>query len=298
MTHKGTVTLDRNLIDWLLEDNNPAVRHRTRKELLGETSDKQPVIDWLGGKMPGDWLERKGLWRTYFLTAIAECGLTLDDMEYDKETALLLHGGDGKIENNCGDFMHLRALVKLGLLSEPVVAEALKGAVSRQLPDGGFLCLHRLDKLKYTPKSCVKSNMQALMLCAECKKLGIDLPFTEQLLSYFWNHNIFYRTDSPETLILNAREGWRTVDTFHPFEVMRVGLHNIVEAFSALGYGSDARLQEAWELLERRKGEDGKYLLNATLAKSYLPKERVGKPSKWVTFYALLAQLQAKKPEL
>jgi hypothetical protein len=35
---------------------------------------------------------------------------------------------------------------------------------------------------------------------------------------------------------------------------------------------------------------DGKYLLNQQLTKSYLPKERVGKPSKWVTFYTLLAE--------
>jgi hypothetical protein len=61
--------------------------------------------------MPSDLRERTGLWRSYYLTAIAECGLTLADMEYDRYTALLLHGGSGEIENSCGDFMHLRALV-------------------------------------------------------------------------------------------------------------------------------------------------------------------------------------------
>lgn len=35
---------------------------------------------------------------------------------------------------------------------------------------------------------------------------------------------------------------------------------------------------------------DGKYLLSGTLSKSYLTKERVGKPSKLITFYALLAE--------
>ena len=34
----------------------------------------------------------------------------------------------------------------------------------------------------------------------------------------------------------------------------------------------------------------GKYILNGTLTKSYLPKEHIGKPSKWVTFYTLLAE--------
>jgi hypothetical protein len=96
-------------------------------------------------------------------------------------------------------------------------------------------------------------------------------------------------------LILDAREGWRTIDTFYPFEVMRVGLQNIVEAFCVLGYGTDTRLKEAWNILESKKDKDGKYILNGTLSKSYLPKERAGKPGKWVTFYALLARKNKQK---
>jgi hypothetical protein len=75
---------------------------------------------------------------------------------------------------------------------------------------------------------------------------------------------------------------------------MRVGLHNIIEAFCALGYGNDSRLDEAWAILESKQTADGYYKLDQTLTKSYLPKERVGKPSKWVTFYALLAQKECK----
>lgn len=106
--------------------------------------------------------------------------------------------------------MHLRALVKLGLADEPTVADILKHLPERQLPDGGFLCLYRVDKLKRIPKSCVKANMYALMFCAECKKRGINTKIEQPLLDYFWNHKLFYCTDNPETLILNAPEGWRT----------------------------------------------------------------------------------------
>jgi hypothetical protein len=49
-------------------------------------------------------------------------------------------------------------------------------------------------------------------------------------------------------------------------------------------------LKEAWEIIETKKDKDGKYVLNGTLTKSYLPKEKIGKPSKWVTFYLLLAR--------
>jgi hypothetical protein len=149
--------------------------------------------------------------------------------------------------------------------------------------------MHRLDKMDRIPKSCVKANMLALLLCAECVKKDICLDIASPLLEYFWNHGLFYKTDKPEMLIINAREGWRTIDAFHPFEVMRVGLHNIVESLCALGYGSDERLKEAWALLEGKRTADGRYIIDATLSKSYLPKERAGKPSKWISFYAYLA---------
>jgi len=71
---------------------------------------------------------------------------------------------------------------------------------------------------------------------------------------------------------------------------MRVGLQNIMESLCALGYGNDPRMYEAWSILGGKVDGDGKVILNGTLSKRYLPKERVGKPSKWVTFYTLLAE--------
>lgn len=278
-----------NVMNWLLEDNNPGVKYRTLTEILGEAAEKEPVIAWLYDFLPTDWAQKKGLWSVYYLNTIAECGLTLEDIPQYKEKAIHF-GTKYQFEHSCGDYMRLRALVRLGLADEPGISDIISNLAERQLPDGGFLCLHRLDKLKHTPKSCVKSNMLALMFCAECKKKGIKVEIENPLLDYFWNHNLFYQTDNPESLILNTREGWRTIDTFHPFEVMRVGLQNIIEAFCVLGYGNDSRIQEAWDLLNNKKDPDGKHLLDGTLTKSYLPKERVGKPSKWVTFYALLAE--------
>ena len=278
---------DNSTIQWLLENDNPAVKYRTQTEILGETADKSPVVAWVNDFLPADWTEREGLWATYYLTTIAECGLTFEDISLDKEKAV--HFGTAyRFEHSCGDYMRLRALVRLGLVDEAV--NIVNELAEKQLPDGGFLCLHRLNKMKRIPKSCVKANMYALMFCAECRKKGVKVDIDEPLLDFFWNHHLFYRTDNPETLILNAREGWRTIDTFYPFEVMRVGLQNIVESFCALGYGNDPRLNEAWSILYSKKTSDGKYILNGTLTKSYLPKERVGKPSKWVTFYALLAE--------
>ena len=280
---------DSPVIQWLLGDDNPAVKYRTQTEIFGQLADKKEAVAWLNAFLPADWKERKGLWSVYYLNSFAECGLTFEDTGLDMKTAVGFDE-DSPFDEGCGDYMRLRALVRLGLGDEPKVASIIKKLSERQLPDGGFLCLHRLDKMKRTPKSCVKVNMFALLFCAECKKKGIHTNIAGLLLDYFWSHRLFYRTDNPEALILNARDGWRTIDAFYPFEVMRVGLQNIVEAFCALGYGNDSRLNEAWELLKSKETPDGKVLLNGTLTKSYLPKERVGKPSKWVTFYTLLAE--------
>ena len=281
--------IENTVLQWLLEDENPAIKYRTQTEILGETADKKPVVDWVNNFLPDNWREREGLWYTYYLNTIAECGLTFEDVLFDREKAIDF-GKVYQFEHSCGDYMRLRAIVKLGLANGQMVAEIMKHLHERQLPDGGFLCLHRIDKMNYMPKSCVKANILALMFCAECRKHGIDTDIEKPLIEYFWKHNLFYRTDNPKTLILNIREGWRTIDTFYPFEVMRVGLQNIVESVCALGYGNDVRLEEAWNILNSKKSEEGKYILNGTLSKSYLPKERVGKPSKWVTFYTLLAK--------
>lgn len=72
-------------------------------------------------------------------------------------------------------------------------------------------------------------------------------------------------------------------------------MQNIVESFSALGYGNDDWLQESWRLLEKQKDDTGKVILGGTLTKSYLPKEKIGKASKWATFYTFLAESNLAK---
>ena len=102
------------IIDWLLEDNNPAVKYRTQTELLGEAGDKERVISWLINKLPDNWTETKGLWFIYHITAFAECGLSYADMPKEAiEKAFAIF--DETIDCGCAEFMLLTALMKLGL---------------------------------------------------------------------------------------------------------------------------------------------------------------------------------------
>lgn len=285
-----------NAIDWLLEDDNPAVKYRTQREILGEEADPRQAIEWVRGLLPDDWQDTPGLWYTYYLTALAECGLTRRDVEIDEERALRFLR-EWTFEAGCADFMQLRALAMLGFLDEPLIRETIDALSAHRLPDGGYLCLHRANKLKYTPKSCYKANLHALMFLAECAKRGLRAPLEGPLLQYFWEHRLFYRRSDPEKLVIDGRPGWRAIDIFHPFEAMRVGLHNIVEALCALGYGHDARLNQAWGLLADKRDEQGIIVLEGTPTKSYLKKERAGKFSKWATFYAALAEKECSNCE-
>ena len=279
------------VINWLLEDSNPAVKYRTQTELLGQVGDKESVVAWIFNKLPSDWLETKGLWFNYYITAFAECGLSYEDIPKEAiEKAFAIF--DESIDCGCGDFMLLTALMKLGLQNHSSMQQIIAELGGHSLPDGGFVCQRMLNKLDYTPKSCYKADVHALFFIAECKKKGIDVTAFQSLIDYFLNRNLFYRSTDKTTLVIGGREGWRTIDTFYPFEPMRVGIQNVVEAFCALGYGNDERLKEAWSLLCNHKDGTGKVILKGTLTKSYLPKtrEKEGKTSKWVTFYTLLAE--------
>ncbi|NLG28343.1 MAG: hypothetical protein GX557_10555 [Chloroflexi bacterium] len=68
-----------------------------------------------------------------------------------------------------------------------------------------------------------------------------------------------------------------------------MGLPMLLFALATLGAGNAPEMDEGWDLLARKRDAEGRVLLEGTLTKSYLPKERVGQPSKWATLYACLA---------
>lgn len=276
------------VIEWLLQDKNLGVKYRTQTEIMGVAGDKDQVKEWIFGKLPKDWYETKGLWYGYYITALAEVGLSKEDVPYEYIERALYH-----VENDfscaCSDFMLIRALVMLGYYENEEVRNILTTLDKLALPDGGFLCKRVGKKFDYVPKSCYRANLYALLLLSECVKKEIKPSYGKQLIDYFMKRDIFYKADK-SSLIFDGKEGERNIDVFYPFEPMRMGIQNIIEALSALGYGNSDVLDEAWQLLYRKKDVDGKLHLTGTLTKSYLPKEKVGNPSKWATFYMLLAE--------
>jgi hypothetical protein len=303
------MTLRESLLSWLLEDDNPAVKHRTLTELLGKSrteneviKTRKQVLNTLPQAVDRNWMKNtKGLWLTYNLLALAECGLTKEDIDVsgvfrqwpEKSTGYGLPGiqYNGQFDAACGEALLLQALLALGYKDDKRVQSWLKMFSGLILPDGGFLCLHWRPRFKYTPKSCIKDNMQVLLMLADGKKQELEFEYAGRLLEYFLKRRVFYRTDKPDKLVLDYEHpGQRMLDNYFPAQPMRVVLPKLLYAFSVLGVGERPELKEAWELSLSKKDKDGRSILEGTLTKSYLPRERIGKPSKWVTLYALLAE--------
>jgi hypothetical protein len=141
-----------------------------------------------------------------------------------------------------------------------------------------------------TPKSCIKVDMHGLLLAGELKKRGKEIGGTGQLVDYFLKRRLFYRMDRPSELVLKL-PGRRMIDIFFPNEHFHVGLPLLLDALAVLEAGKAAELEEAWSLLAGKADRQGRVPLEGTLPakRAYLPRERVGKPSKWGTLYAYLA---------
>lgn len=273
---------------WLLDTGNPAVQYRTKTELFNSEADPTEALMWIEKKLPADWYRIKGLWYVYYINALAECGLnrTMLPSEWFEPAIDRIRTS---FDFGCESFMLLQAMVTLGFGENPDIQKIFALLCDNHLPDGGFLCEKRKNKLDYIPKSCYKADYYALRLCSCCRKKGIVLDIEKDIICYFLDRNLLFRRDISDKLVLDEKEGWRNADVFHPFEVMRIGIHNIMETISSLGYGNAPETAAGWNYLNSAKDDMGRVILSGTLTKSYLPKEKVGKPSAWATFYSLLA---------
>jgi hypothetical protein len=281
-------------ITWLLGDDNPAVKFRTLTELLGKTRNsaetEQAHKELLSSKLFASAMAlfeiSKDYADAYALSALAECGLTCNDGDIDRYAERLIT--NTQFHDGCGEGFLLRNLLALGYDGHPAIQAELPVFLATQQSDGGFPCVSKNPKIKQPNvphKSCFQMTASCLLLTSEMRKLGLKCPQMVGIIKYFLGHEVLYRRDAPD-VIVKPEMG----STFHPPVATRIGVHMLLWALARLGAGTAPSCNRAWELLESKKTADGSYMLDGTLAKPYLPKERVGKQSKWVTFYALLAK--------
>jgi len=301
------------VIDWLLEDCNPAVRYRTLRDLLGckETdavcrTAKDNISEWEPVKRIFSQMHRDGYWAAkgkskiygagldykgyvttpHVLHNLAELGLDHTHPAVEKAAKRFLrvlreqHGFD--TVQSCVDGFMLRALWMLGYGQHPAVRKMIglvKGSIRW---DNGYLCDNKSGKAK----SCMRGSWQVLMAFSEIPELAFS-PQSSRLVEYFIKRNVLYRCDDP-TQFLRPEVTW----TVFPFVHGRASLLEPLYALSKLGYGKHPATESAWEILERHRTEDGKYFLDWAPA-TLFPVGKRGQADKWVTLYALLAKKYA-----
>lgn len=159
---------------------------------------------------------------------------------------------------------------------------------SKQLYDGGFNCKRLLYK-KRDRKSCYKASVAGLSLYGACYQKGMTPQGKDKLISYFIGRNVFYKSNTKE-LVVDNKSGWRSIDNFFPVEPMRIGIPIIMSSLCILSSGSRKDMDDAWQIWENKKDEQGRMSLEGTLSKQPCSFGAVGKANKWVTFYYELAQ--------
>jgi len=283
-----------SVINWLIGDDNSAVKYRTQRELLNISMDSEEAKQTQKSLLESDLLKSvmslfdigKDFADSHALSALVEYGLTREDVEINRYVDR--HIANTNFRDGCGEGFLLRNLVAFGYAEHPAVKKELPIFLATQQSDGGFPCVSNNPKIKkpgVSHKSCFQMTSSYLLLAAEMYKKSIGCPQTENIVGYFLGRDILYRHDDPNRVVKNEMG-----TTFHPPVCTRIGLHMILYALSILGYGNDSACKRAWELLDSRRGTDGKYILDGSLTKPYIKIEKPGKPSKWVTFYALLAE--------
>ena len=296
---------DNDVINWLLEDNNPAIKYRTLTELfdrnhkdvediyeqIWEMKEVKKILSSLTSN--GDFEDKHYGSQKYvrYFTALAELGLKKNsyfDLPVDNAVNLILKGVVKEGISGCGNALVFRALVMLDYYEHPKVKELIDLYIDTMLFDGGFNCKRLLDK-KPDRKSCYKASLASLLLYAECKKKGIFLANTNNLCDYLLKRDIFFSSDKSDFLA-KGKEGWRFIDNFFPVEAMRIGLPLIISALSVLGVRHNSQTNYAWNILNEKKNKNGRLALEGTFTKQPCSFGKVGEENKWITFYALLAE--------
>jgi len=307
------MTILEPILAWLLEPDNPSVRYRTLTELLGyepgnreciETREQiagSPAAQALFAAMRPDGSFSPGrvthethyqavLKGMLYLGYLAELALPLTDERLQRavEYYFTLQQADGDFLSHysCVFGKVLRIMVRLGYAGDARVEKIKTLLLNSQRHDGGYLCDIRERLRRGAPrKSCIRGAVGALVGFAELPEYW-DTPQCRALIDYFMRREVCFRTKDMTTLLPDMDS-----ITF-PLSRVKADLLSTLVGLSRLGCGNRPEAARAWELLERHRDAQGRYILTKAPALSQLREVAKGKPSKWATFYACYAYQQ------
>jgi len=188
------------------------------------------------------------------------------------------------------------ALSRIGYVNDLRVNRALEWLVKIQNEDGGWLCpywkAHVRDK-----HSCFYGTIGPLEAFSEVKKEYWNKKIkrsVEKGAEFLLMHHLF-KADHHNYEVINQSWLKFSFPWFYGYNILR-GL----DILTKLGHLDDKRLNDALEILLKKRQKDGKWILeNAPIGRMQVNIEAKGRSSKWITLIALrilkrLSLVQAK----
>ena len=305
------------VIDWLLEEEQPAIRYLALTELLGRPqtdSEVQsarkaiPVRGWAADILArqecgGWWAGGESLYRPKYLSSnwmlliLADLGLTRREPRIRKACELWLErfakedGGfamDGSGKSHlCTTGNTARALVQFGYADHPQVGSAFEWLAENCDKKGGWSCFgsgRNLDSWEGLSAFAAYPRSKWTAAMQQAVALGAEFFLERELHRQGGHYEPWYRFHYP----------------VHYYYDLLVGL----DILTALGFGKDPRLGHALSVLRHKRRTDGRWILDAVhpdvegamaewlrknpkRAPTSFALEEAGRPSKMITFKAL-----------
>jgi hypothetical protein len=324
MSERRTVTLpaeDSEVVQWLLESNQPAARYSTLVDLLGRKGDDPEVrsartriarVGWAKDQLRtqgprGFWEAREPknlkqwidfLYFPYFLgtnwraLVLSDLGLDATEPRIKKIADLIFEFKLRRSspfnffnEEACISANTARMMTRFGYADDLRVRKLYDWLVEDQREDGGWNCSQgtpgTLDAWEPLAAFAALPKAKRSPKMERAVSAGVEFYLDRKLFEEGRPYAPWLRLHYPN----------------HFFYDILVGL----DVVTALGYGSDRRLQPALKILMEKRRRDGTWLMDRShpdlgpgvtmnpVQKKVKPLllEEPGKPSKWITLRAL-----------
>jgi hypothetical protein len=308
----------RDVLEWLLEEDQPAVRFLTLTQLLRKppsdpdvvaAKEKIPAAGWASSILSdqasdGTWVARESLYQPKYLSTnwmlliLSDLGLTSTDPRIANSCEIWIDRfarpdrgfamEGSKKGHHCTTGNMARALVKLGYVDHPKVTGAFEWLAETGDKKGGWSCFgsgRNLDSWEGMSAFAVYPKSKWTAAMTRAVELGAEFYLERELHRQGDHYEPWYRFHYP----------------LHYYYDLLVGL----DFMTALGYGDEPGMGHAIDHLKSKRRSDGRWNLDAVhpdleggMAEWYAthPKhrptpfalEKVADPSKMITLRALI----------
>ncbi|MGD0338805.1 MAG: hypothetical protein ABSB78_08430 [Bacteroidota bacterium] len=296
-----------NILSWLLS-GDPAIRWQTLRDLVHADSsvierEKQKTLSkgwgarllahrqasgmWAGGLYTPKWTST-----TYTLLLLRSIGLPAGDPRIIKSCMLLLDNGlykDGginlffsmKCSETCVTGMIL-AILSYFQINDKRLETLVRYLFKEQMPDGGWNC----RAYRGATHSSFHTTISVLEGLRDYEKLQRPLSqrtkkYQQRAIEFLLQHRLFrsHRTSR----IIDSKIVRFSFPTRWHYDVLRA-----LDFFQECKVKHDNRLQDAIKLLQKKRTEDRRWLLQGVHSgKTFFEMEKPGQPSRWNSLRAL-----------